>query len=245
MSSEALNAVFENIAELSKAARSLYKQKRFNLSVHVAIAAREEMSKYLMLFCKEHLPLNVFKKRFSHVPKHRLAMAPYYINGQLSLAYILEKGAEMLEGAPIGIQTSQLSTYLQNALLRGNPAWTTNAILHSLRKSDDEVLEAATSASAAKVEAHRTSSIYVDISESSAIVSRPSDITATDARGYLEDVAVGLATITFMRTPTMSLSEYFILLPAKKRRVIEREIAARVRDFVELFSQPRTKQFLG
>ncbi|ACI57505.1 hypothetical protein Rleg2_4246 [Rhizobium leguminosarum bv. trifolii WSM2304] len=241
MSAEALDAVFDNIKSLREGARSLYRQKRFNLSVHVAIAAREEMSKYLMLFCKEHLPLEVFNKRFSHIPKHRLAAAAYFISGQVSIVYLLEKIAEKTQGTEIGVHASALHTIAQTALVRGNPARTADAILHLLKKSDNEQHEEISRASVVKAEGHRTSSIYVDVSGSLDVVSRPSDITAKDAKGYLDHLTVGEAAIKFIRTPAMSLSKYVSLLPAKERRQIAKEIKIKMQDFMNTFPEARSR----
>lgn len=224
MSIEALDTVFDNILRLRREAKSLARRKSASLCAHVAIAGREETSKYLMLYCKQHLPPDVFRKRFQHLPKHRLAGAVYFIAGQISVVHFIDIAGEIAGEHEIGPAMRQLSKAVTFLLDRGNPEKTAEVILNMLREHEDPRVELVRKQHAEEVERHRTTSIYVDVGNDLEVKSKPSDITMDKAKEYLGGLDVGIATLMFIRDPSMTTHQYSLLLPPKERKLFKGEL---------------------
>nr|WP_272951343.1 AbiV family abortive infection protein [Sinorhizobium meliloti] len=224
-----MNVVFENILSLRKEAKSLARRKNASLCAHVTIAAREETSKYLMLYCKQHLPPDIFKRRFQHLPKHKLSGAAYHISGQISVVHFIEVAGEIAGEHEAGQAIRRLSSAVMFLLDRGNPEKTAEVILTLIREHEDPRIELMRKQHAAEIERHRTTSIYVDVDDDLEVKSKPTDITMDIAKEYLDGLDVGIAALMFIRDPSMTTHQYSLLLPPTARRLFKGEINRFVR----------------
>lgn len=208
---DTLDAIYNNIIELQAVAVSLRRAKKFGPSVHIAIAALEETSKYLIAYCQEHLPPEVFKKRFSHIPKYRMNAAIHMMVGKLSLIRYFQIQGEADEEMKFALGV--LQGHLLKFAGKDDPSRLASDILITLSGNGDPAVDMGMKTYTTNTERDRTTSIYVDISDDLSIAGSPKDITLDKANAYLAKVSIGLAVLTFLREPEMTLETLFKSLP--------------------------------
>jgi hypothetical protein len=212
----ALASIYENIANLRLSAFQAYRNRNFAISTHLAIICGEECAKYLLVFCREYLPKDIFKKRYSHAPKYRVLGVPWHLSGALSVVYVIV--AAKREGFLGGNADNQ--RLVVEDLLRfvgnGKPERIAETILECLEPYADERREISLHKEMKQREKHRQA-VYVDLDENYQIAGRPQDVDRDVAKRYLRDTTVALAAINFVISEKPDVEEYVSALPRDLR----------------------------
>lgn len=218
-----LNAILNNVKSLLECAKSLHRAKRYAVSSHISILCAEEASKYLIVYCKAHLPAEVFKNRYKHINKHLVASAPWYLSGKLHVLYIFYLASRMLSPRDKGSkELSVLSDYLSVYFLRNDPEAIAESILGVLNPQDEKI-RALHKESNDEREKSRLSSVYVDLSDDLKIVSGPANFDRKKSKLYLDQALFCLSVVNFISKPTETIVEFVNMLPAGERRRFQRE----------------------
>ncbi len=236
---QTLNSIYSNIVDLNLEAKNLQRRKKFAFSVHLSIACLEECSKYIIVFCKNHLDESVYKKRFQHLTKHRISTSFYYILGQIQVLNVVEIAKERVDEKHKKILET-LSGLLSVTIERGTPANTANAILEILSQNKDEAVETQRKKFVSEVEHLRTSSLYVDVANEASIISTPKEIEKSTSSRYLEMCGVSISIINFLRNSEMTGQETISSLPYKIRKTIEYESKQHTEDLLKRLSSAPT-----
>ena len=86
----ALKEIFDNAKRAQRVANIFWYANSNAAAVHHSIICWEECSKYLIIYCKDHLPQDLFRRRFQHATKFSVGSSIYYLAGQLSLVFVME-----------------------------------------------------------------------------------------------------------------------------------------------------------
>lgn len=220
----ALKAIYKNISNLRVEANIAYSSRRYSSAVLFAILCGEECSKYLLVYCKEHLPIDVFKRRFRHAPKHRVLGVPWHVSGMLSVVHLMHS----IDITKFLKQKSDQRTFLNHLFkfsCHQNPQRLAETIIECLRPYDDVNREGRLIEEMNEREADRRSSVYVDLTEDYEIVGSPANIGKPKAEKYLRDMAVAVAAINFVISPRPDIHKYNDDLPRDMRERNRKEVA--------------------
>ncbi|MBZ9887963.1 AbiV family abortive infection protein [Mesorhizobium sp. BR1-1-3] len=227
-----LAEILENIQQLTKNAKSLCRTKKYALSVHVSILSIEESAKYLILFCRSHLPEEVFRKRFQHLNKHAVSRAPWFLAGQLSVVYMVHVASEMQQGDDdLAKSTRTFSKYISHYFYRNDPEAVARSILGVLDLKDDNIIKQNKNA-IAEQERDRLSSVYVDISNDLEILSKPSEFDREKAKKYTDMAEFCMRVSQFVGTPSETISDFVEMLPPIERQRMKREARKHALDLI-------------
>ncbi|RUX78273.1 AbiV family abortive infection protein [Mesorhizobium sp. M7A.F.Ca.US.006.04.2.1] len=219
-----LTAILENITSLVESAKSLHRRKKYAVCSHISILSVEESSKYLIIYCKAHLPERIFNHRYRHLSKHAISDAPWYLSGKLSVLYSVHLAAEMLSPGDQGWEEMQtLSKLLSPYILRTDPIAVAQSIMGVLDTRDNDELSEMYKKSDREREKARLSSVYVDVSNKLEITSSPADFDRKRSKDYLDQALYCLAVVEFISRPTETILDFVQLLPSGQRQRFERE----------------------
>lgn len=218
-----------NARKLALVAGRLYRARSFAASVHMSIAASEETSKALIVFCQQHLPQRVFASRFSHIPKHRMAGAAYYIAGGMQTIYLLHVGIR--EGFLGGSSEDQRIAldYFMEIAGRGSAESVAQAVMAVLDEHTDARVEEQRRKWALDQEKDRVQSIYVDIDQQGRVTSTPERIQKDVAQKYLRQAVVCLRVLDIVNSEIAGVEEFIATLPRDLRTECYNEATRMVR----------------
>ncbi|WP_186397678.1 AbiV family abortive infection protein [Stappia sp. TSB10GB4] len=232
MSDEALTAILDNARHLTKSAKSLYRAKNYALAVHSSIIGIEESAKYLIAFCRSHLPEEVFRKRFQHLNKHAVSMAPWFLAGQLSVVYNVHVASQMQPGDDdLAKATRTMSEYIYQYFYRNDPEAVSRSII-SVLEPQDENTQKLNRKVVQQREVDRLASVYVDISDDVRILTSPRDFDRIKAKNYIDMAEFCLCVIQFIGTPSETIEDFVEMLPVVERRRMKREAKKNARDLM-------------
>ncbi len=183
---DVLEALDQNVRDLLGAAQLLYRRRKFPLAAHFAIIAGEECAKFLMVYSKGHLPVEVFEQRFKHAPKHRVLGAPWFVSGALSILYLMHSAQSVGVWEASSDELSVVIEHFARSCGWKNPEGMAQIILGRMKPEKGDI-EQLIQEGVKKREKVRLSSVYVDLTAHMKIASQPLDITREQARSYLDD----------------------------------------------------------
>jgi len=232
-----LEEILTNNRSLAASAKRLYAAKNYALATHVAILSCEESAKFLIIYCKSHLPDVIFKKRFQHLNKHVVSRAPWFLSGQLSVVYTIELASSYAEdNEAFSAMFDPLSKFVSSQFFRTDPEGIARSIIGVLEAKDAEVRDASKKADLQR-EVDRLSSVYVDISDDLEVIAGPRNFHRENAKTYLEQAYFCLSVISFISKPSESVADFIEALPWKERRQLKREATKTARDMVKHLNQ--------
>ena len=220
MSSEIdpLNEIQSNVDRLFDSAFYLYTSGRYATSTHISILCIEECAKYLIIYCKSHLPEKVFRKRFQHIHKYAVSGAPWFLSGTFSIVYMLDIATQVLsDDKSIADELKGLSDYVSSVFFRNDPKTVADAIMGVLEPENKEFAERF-SKSYDDREKDRLNSVYVDVSDDLKIKASPALIDKKKSKHYLQDAEYCCAVVKFISDPKKTIGEFVEMLPPAERR---------------------------
>ncbi|SHF09801.1 abortive infection protein, AbiV family [Kaistia soli DSM 19436] len=218
-----LHEITINVESLLRSSRTIHDSGNYALSTHVSILCIEESAKYLLVYCKAHLPHDVFRKRFQHVHKHAVSNAPWFLAGQFSVAYMLHITGEMVDKSEsIRDQMRGLSQAVTEYIFQNDPQIVAEAIASVLAPKDAETDRQYRQFHDER-EKDRVNSIYVDVSDDLVVTASPRSFGRAKSKEYVERAELCAALIQFLANPTADIVEFVDRLPPKERLRIKRE----------------------
>jgi len=232
VSSDAADRVRLNAGALYETAKRLHRTRHFAHSVHFSILAGEECAKFLLVYCKSHLPPEVYRRRYQHIHKSRVLRAPWFIAGQLSVLYsvaLVERvyGAGQSIAETIGI----LHRLVAHLVGRGEPEKVAEAILQSLAAKPDPFQQKMIDEYAAQREQDRLSSVYVDVADDLSVANHPSQIDRKKSNDHLDEAALAISVIEYIHSPSETIFDFVERLPVKEKRTFRKEGTRGLRAF--------------
>ncbi|QJP14339.1 hypothetical protein G3545_12210 [Starkeya sp. ORNL1] len=211
-----LSALSENIDLLLYESYLSACRRNFSLSVHLSITCREECSKFLITFCEEYLPTEVFRRRFQHLHKYKVASAHWFILGGISVIYSIDRASGEF-GTEARGDIRALVDYLPAVVGWNNPNSAATAIMSVLESKDDAGRELEFKEKYSDTERDRVQSIYVDYDEKLNIISSPSDMTFDRARKYLHEAKLCREIASFLMADIFDIHSFVRCLPRSER----------------------------
>ncbi len=231
-SDDALSALLDNIRYLTKNAESLYNSGSYALAVHVSILSIEESAKYLIVFCRSHIPDEIFRKRFQHINKHTVSIAPWFLAGKFTAFYIIHVASQMQTGDDeISMYRRNLLKEVSQSLYRTDPESIAQSILGVLRLKDED-RQAERLIEQKQRELDRLSSVYVDISDDLKILASPRDFDREKAKRYLDEAYFCQCVSQFIGAPSETIDGFVEMLPPVERQRMKREAEKRAHTLI-------------
>jgi AbiV family abortive infection protein len=228
-----LDEIYKNASEVLEAAELLKKNNHNAHSLHFSIICWEECSKYLLAYCKDHLPENQFKSRYNHISKYSLAGAIYFLSGGFSVIHLIQ---EMYDSGAFGEGSEGLAALVELTLQDvgfGSPERLANSLIKYLssEKTDDQ--KAALEKTYLDLEKLRTQSVYVDFNEDLSLQSVPSRVSGGKVDYWIENARLGVGMLSFLRADKPELRNLVVSMPKVFREDVEKqsnEMIAKMRE---------------
>jgi AbiV family abortive infection protein len=184
------NQILKNLKRLIECADILAQHKHYGPAIHLALAAREEAVKWLVLFAWEYLDQRIKGRIYNHLLKHELAGLFYYLSGKIQasefvttgLALLARRDSDKLRDANL------ISEHIWNEFHPRDPKCLAAEITHFMFVMDRSKYEGALKDSLKLTERKRTASIYVDFGTDYKVEMSPASFKASDYRSYRRDV---------------------------------------------------------
>jgi AbiV len=206
----ALKEIYNNAKRAHRIANNFWRARSNAAAVHHSIICWEECSKYLIVYCKDHLPQDLFRRRFQHATKFSVGSSMYYLGGQLSVIFLLEVSGRKSE--PIaGLARLLLENYK-------DPRHIAEQIIDvvSMKELSAEQIKRSKE-DWEKTELLRRQSVYVDLDNDLNIESCPARIERSVAKKWVVNARYGIATLRFLRSSKPNLSKLISALPNETR----------------------------
>ena len=212
-----LTEVGTNARSVLAAAEHLFDRGFVAPALHLAIICWEECAKYLLAYCKAHIPEEEFERRFNHKRKIDLASVPYFIVGGLSMIFAIER---LHRAGLLGGDDQNLAVIKEDLLGHigwGNPQRLAQIIMERLYPSTTAVLGEDTRKESDRVESLRRASVYVDLEANLEVRTTPRQISIQQGEAQLETARAGVALLDLLENRTFDLDALIAKLPKSLR----------------------------